>query len=91
MVDSVLMLTTLGSNCLAICENVLDICCGDGMVSGVASAALLPFFALHAVGNNRADQNADRECRQNAECVDPAMGPEAHPNCARIHMPAFLR
>jgi hypothetical protein len=37
MVDSVLILTTLGSNCFAICENVFDICCGEGNVSGVAS------------------------------------------------------
>ena len=35
--DSVLMLTTLGSNCLAICENAFDSCCGEGTVSGVAS------------------------------------------------------
>jgi len=47
MVDSVLMLTTLGSNCLAIDEKVFDICCGEGMVSGVASPfCCCPSFPL---------------------------------------------
>ena len=45
MVDSVLMLTTLGSSCFAICENVFDICCGEGKVSGVASL-FCPSFPL---------------------------------------------
>ena len=47
MVDSVLMFTTLGSNCLAIWEKALESCCGAGTERGVASAALfwpsLPF------------------------------------------------
>src|SRR5208337_453406 len=42
MVDSVLMLTTLGPNCLAIWENSLESCLGEGMVSGVASEAFCP-------------------------------------------------
>src|SRR5579872_4548725 len=48
MVDSVLMLTTVGSSCLEICENSFDSFCGDGMVSGVASELFLswPFTPL---------------------------------------------
>ena len=37
MVDSVLMLTTLGSSCLEICENWFESICGEGTVNGVAS------------------------------------------------------
>src|SRR5579862_2922676 len=37
MVVSVLMLTTLGPSCLAICEKALESCCGEGTDSGVAS------------------------------------------------------
>src|SRR5712671_5315523 len=42
MVDSVLMLTTLGPNCLAICENWLESCFGEGTASGVASEDFCP-------------------------------------------------
>src|SRR3954449_426378 len=38
MVDSVLMLTTAGSSCFAICVNELESCFGSGTVRGVASA-----------------------------------------------------
>jgi hypothetical protein len=40
MVLSVLMFTTVGSICLAMVENWLESCVGDGMVSGVASLAM---------------------------------------------------
>src|SRR5271169_5235164 len=47
MVDSVLILTTVGSSWRAICENWLDSCCGEGTWRGVASddeaAFSLPF------------------------------------------------
>src|SRR5258706_244342 len=39
-VDSVLMLTTVGSSCLEIWEKALESCWGAGMVSGVASPDL---------------------------------------------------
>src|SRR5678816_2835934 len=37
MVDSVLMLTTLGSSCFAICENWLESICGEGTLNIAAS------------------------------------------------------
>ena len=46
MVDSVLMLTTLGSSCFAICENAFDISCGEGTDSGVASLDFCPSLPL---------------------------------------------
>ena len=42
MVDSVLMLTTLGPSCLAICENALESSLGEGTDSGVASEDFCP-------------------------------------------------
>src|ERR1700720_4706610 len=42
MVDSVLILTTLGPNCFAICENSLDSCFGEGIARGVASEDFCP-------------------------------------------------
>src|SRR5262245_60029136 len=44
MVDSVLMLTTVGSSCLEIWENAEDICCGDGTDRRLASELLCPSF-----------------------------------------------
>ena len=67
MVDSVLMFTTLGSNCFAICENAFDICCGEGTVSGLHR--LLPFFPLHTVGNHRSNQNPQGKRGQNTQRV----------------------
>src|SRR5271165_580752 len=46
----------------------------------------LSFFALYAVGNHGADENAERERYQNTERVDPTVGLEAHPHRAQIHM-----
>ena len=37
MVDSVLMLTTLGSSCFEICENWFDSICGEGTLNMAAS------------------------------------------------------
>ncbi len=37
MVDSVLMLTTLGSSCFEICENWLESVCGEGTLNMAAS------------------------------------------------------
>ncbi len=39
MVDSVLMLTTLGSSCFEIWENWFDSTCGEGTVNMAASEA----------------------------------------------------
>ena len=43
IVDSVLILTTLGSSCFEIWENWLDSCCGEGTVNGVASEVTVFF------------------------------------------------
>ena len=44
MVDSVLMFTTVGPNSLAIWENALDNCLGEGTDNGVASEDFWPSF-----------------------------------------------
>src|SRR5438477_178571 len=56
---------------------------GDGQRSRIAR--LLPLLALDTGRNHRPAQNAERQRGQNTACVDPTTGPEAHPNCARIH------
>src|SRR5208283_665436 len=54
--------------------------------------ALLPsFFALHSVGDHRADQNPDRQRSQNRQRIGPATSLDARPHCARIHRSTSLR
>src|SRR5271165_5661195 len=48
MVDSVLMLTTVGSSSRAMVENWFDIWTGEGTFSGVASAEVLCWLPLTA-------------------------------------------
>ena len=77
--DSVLMLTTLGSSCLEICENWLERICGEGTVNGVASEDDLFILPLHSGGDHRANQNADGQSDQDRKGVSGTIRLQTQP------------
>ena len=63
------MFTTAGPTCLTICEKPLERATGEGMTRGLGvggvDAGLL--FAADVARENRAGQNACRECREESK------------------------
>ena len=58
---------------------------GNGQRSRIRR--LLPLLAFHSIGNDRANQNSNRQRGQNRKSVRPTVGFETHPKgaFARIH------
>jgi len=50
---------------------------GNGQGSRIRR--LLPLFAFHSIGNNRANENANGQSGQDGKSVGPTIGLETHP------------